>query len=175
MPEIGGNQSKISKIKKKSKGSNPTSSTYAILLAIFIFCAIGLFIINDHHSSGASPTNSNQQIKLEPKKLNSDPDRHAPVINPQQTKGIPNPPPILQSQSVAQFHPTRKSTEEIRAMTLRALKEHPIHDFPAHSNVSIQDLLFHMSRQKQCEQTPIIITMAKVGSPIYWQLVENFQ
>jgi hypothetical protein len=57
---------------------------------------------------------------------------------------------------------------------LQLLLSHPLHQSSFH-NLSIEELLFQMHQRSECLGLPIFITMAKIASPIYAQLVENFQ
>lgn len=42
------------------------------------------------------------------------------------------------------------------------------------SVVALEDVFSHMQAQDACRDSPIFVTMASVGSDIYWQLIENF-
>ena len=70
---------------------------------------------------------------------------------------------------------------------LEALKAHPLHQYPCHiqnNNTQRKDLvgmkptleeaLHYMQNQPQCKGIPIFLSMAAVGSDLYWQLIENF-
>lgn len=39
---------------------------------------------------------------------------------------------------------------------------------------SIENVLIEMQKFDKCIGKPIVITMAKIGTPLYWQLVQNF-
>lgn len=39
---------------------------------------------------------------------------------------------------------------------------------------SLEDTLHYLQQQSECSESPIFVTMAAVGSDIYWQLIENF-
>lgn len=54
-----------------------------------------------------------------------------------------------------------------------SLLRHPLHQI-SFQNLSIDELLFQLHQRKECRALPIFITMAKIASPIYAQLVENF-
>jgi hypothetical protein len=56
----------------------------------------------------------------------------------------------------------------------QSLLAHPLH-LPSFRNLSIEEVLFRMHQRQECQGLPIFITMAKIASPIYAQLVENFQ
>ena len=51
----------------------------------------------------------------------------------------------------------------------------PLHHSPNRlKKLPIHLYMKHLSKQKKCRNKPIIISMAKVISPLYWQLIENF-
>ena len=39
---------------------------------------------------------------------------------------------------------------------------------------TLEDTLLYLQQQTTCRESPIFVTMAAVGSDIYWQLIENF-
>ena len=39
---------------------------------------------------------------------------------------------------------------------------------------TLEDTLLYLQQQAVCRESPIFVTMAAVGSDIYWQLIENF-
>lgn len=49
---------------------------------------------------------------------------------------------------------------------------HPLFDF--NQNLQLDEVLYKMYQRNECKNLPIFVTMAKIGSPIYAQLVENF-
>ena len=58
---------------------------------------------------------------------------------------------------------------------LKALAAHPI----SKKQVSIQnpvleEVLMELQSQKQCAGLPLFVSMANVGSPLYWQMIENY-
>ena len=70
-----------------------------------------------------------------------------------------------------------------------ALKLHPIHYYyncynnkssssstssSSSSSSSLEIVLKFLQDQYQCHHTPIFLSMASVGSSLYWQLIENF-
>lgn len=61
------------------------------------------------------------------------------------------------------------------AATRKALQAHPLLSILASSpHAGIDDVLVEMQRFDKCTNKPLVITMAKIGTPLYWQLVENF-
>ena len=55
----------------------------------------------------------------------------------------------------------------------RVLRGHPLHacDSPPQA---LEGVLVFLQRQPQCQGIPIFLSMAAVGSDLYWQLIENF-
>ena len=55
----------------------------------------------------------------------------------------------------------------------KALMNHPLQrlDF---KTKSLDDMLFLLHSQKECQGKPIFVSMASIGSNLYWQLIENF-
>lgn len=59
--------------------------------------------------------------------------------------------------------------------TLNTLKAHPLFNIMSKNpNSKIENVLIEMQAFEKCIGQPIIITMAKIGTPLYWQLVQNF-
>jgi hypothetical protein len=56
--------------------------------------------------------------------------------------------------------------------TTVALSSHPY--FSLHTDLELHMYMLYLSNTLQCQGKPIIITMAKVKSPLYWSLIENF-
>ena len=67
------------------------------------------------------------------------------------------------------------------------LKVHPLHQYSCHtvsndgqngedgnSKPTLEKVLYYMQNQPQCKGIPIFLSMAAVGSDLYWQLIENF-
>ena len=65
-------------------------------------------------------------------------------------------------------------TEYIRAKA--ELLKHPMTSLNSTmlKSISLEDLVFMLHNHPICNQMPIIISMASVGSDLYWQLIENF-
>jgi hypothetical protein len=186
---------------KASKSSKPKKSTnYALLLlAIFFACALGLFVLHDNSLSATVPamnkiikrefvvSPSNIEIIITEMSHEPDPDLvQLPEEVKQQNKNHnENQEDDMLMRPQTSYHPPvdtskfatiRQFAADLRLLTLQSLKAHPLHDFPNNGKgISIEDLLVHMHQHPKCRNIPLIITMAKVGSPIYWQLVENFQ
>lgn len=51
-------------------------------------------------------------------------------------------------------------------------KRHPY--FKLTSPLKLHDYMKYLSSKKQCVNKPVVISMARVKSPLYWQLIENF-
>jgi hypothetical protein len=59
--------------------------------------------------------------------------------------------------------------------TLKTLQAHPLFAIMAkHPQAKIENVLIEMQKFDKCVGKPLIITMAKIGTPLYWQLVQNF-
>jgi hypothetical protein len=59
--------------------------------------------------------------------------------------------------------------------TRRTLRAHPLIDIMSRNPQSqVEDVLVEMQKYEKCKDKPLVITMAKIGTPLYWQLVENF-
>jgi len=58
------------------------------------------------------------------------------------------------------------------------LGKNPLHAFlassPKASYPPLEDVLYFLHNRPECKNKPIFTTMANVGSPLYWQLIENF-
>lgn len=67
--------------------------------------------------------------------------------------------------------------EEIYAAE-KKLKEHPLFAVPAERkrNVysSLESIMMYIHQSPTCDAMPVFLTMANVGSDLYWQLIENF-
>ena len=59
--------------------------------------------------------------------------------------------------------------------TMAIIKQHPLFKIMSKDpTAAIDDVLVEMQQFPKCVGRPIMITMAKIGTPLYWQLVENF-
>ena len=59
--------------------------------------------------------------------------------------------------------------------TLVILQAHPLFEIMSKNpNSKIENVLIEMQQFDKCIGKPLIITMAKIGTPLYWQLVQNF-
>lgn len=60
----------------------------------------------------------------------------------------------------------------IMSVAQMAFAEHPAHFIPA--TMQLDEYMALLSKQPQCLNKPIFITMARVQSNLYWQLIEGF-
>mmetsp|Transcript_2796 Transcript_2796/g.4216 ORF Transcript_2796/g.4216 Transcript_2796/m.4216 type:complete len:608 (+) Transcript_2796:311-2134(+) len=68
------------------------------------------------------------------------------------------------------------AVKDPRAHALQVLNQHPYFSMiKDHDSVSVEELLVRMHSLEKCRDKPLFISMGKVGSPVYWQLVENFE
>ena len=63
-------------------------------------------------------------------------------------------------------------TQPFTNLTTSTLLAHPY--FKLKQPLALHVYMQHLSKQKKCFHRPIIVSMAKVISPLYWQLIENF-
>ena len=53
-------------------------------------------------------------------------------------------------------------------------QKHLGHVLNKQKGLSLDDYMLHLSRQPECSTRPIFMSMARVSSDLYWQLIENF-
>ncbi len=63
-------------------------------------------------------------------------------------------------------------TDQSEMKYTKVFKAHPSRHFPR--NVSLDGYMKRLSKVKQCREKPLFVTMARVKSELYWQLIENF-
>jgi len=56
--------------------------------------------------------------------------------------------------------------------TQQAFRDHPFHKI--NMTISLEDYMAYLAQQNNCASKPIFLTMARVSSQLYWQLIENF-
>jgi hypothetical protein len=59
----------------------------------------------------------------------------------------------------------------------KILSNHPFKRLSGNRSVNsltMEDAMFYLHDQKECENKPIFTSMAQVGTDLYWQLIENF-
>jgi hypothetical protein len=61
--------------------------------------------------------------------------------------------------------------EHVEKIKMRFI-EHPGHSLD--KSMPLEDYMSHLSKRKECHLKPIFITMARVSSELYWQLIENY-
>jgi hypothetical protein len=95
--------------------------------------------------------------------------------------------PVLESQ-IKPLESTKNSNQKFKSKiqiqnnsttysqdssrTAVALSSHPY--FSLHADLELHMYMLYLSKTLQCQGKPIVITMAKVKSPLYWSLIENF-
>ena len=58
---------------------------------------------------------------------------------------------------------------------LRALAAHPISRKEVNTqNPALEEVLQELQSQEMCASLPLFVSMANVGSPLYWQMIENY-
>lgn len=65
----------------------------------------------------------------------------------------------------------RNFNEQIKK-TKERFKNHPSHSLS--KDLSLEDYMLFLAKRKECLLKPIFITMARVSSELYWQLIENY-
>lgn len=55
----------------------------------------------------------------------------------------------------------------------RAFFKHPLHS-AKREGIPLVEYLTYLSGQAECSNKPIVVSMARVQSPLYWQLIEGF-
>jgi len=55
----------------------------------------------------------------------------------------------------------------------RSFMQHPLHSLER-EGIPLVEYLKVLSSQPECENRPIAMSMARVQSPLYWQLIEGF-
>ena len=83
------------------------------------------------------------------------------------------------SQSVSYVNSALSSNEEVEIVsfvdvTRQAFFNHPIHDVGKGQKLELVEYLSLLSRSPQCMNKPIIMSMARVQSVLYWRLIEGF-
>lgn len=79
---------------------------------------------------------------------------------------------LLQSRTSHGLNETIEVFEDVSKM----LREHPLKGVyrSIARDSRVEDVLYSLQQTKQCFGHPIIISMARVGSQLYWQLIENY-
>jgi hypothetical protein len=96
----------------------------------------------------------------------------------------PIPPPVAVAQVLTtiknnipmhSYHNSSGWVDTSLEATLKILKAHPLFDIISKNpNAKIENVLIEMQKFEKCIDKPLVITMAKIGTPLYWQLVQNF-
>lgn len=148
--------------KNKHKGTK----IFSLSLYFFFGFVFWLWVINFTKSSDSSTGNSaiksssaSSQISISPTQLQSE-----GIVQTQHQSSN------LSDLSAPSLHP---SIPFFRNPVLNLLS-HPLHQ-SSFQQLSIDETLYRLHQTKECQHLPIFITMAKIASPIYAQLVENFQ
>ena len=58
--------------------------------------------------------------------------------------------------------------------TQRRFQNHPGHEYQRTTAGSLEDYMLYLSQRSSCHLKPIFLTMARVSSELYWQLIENY-
>jgi hypothetical protein len=60
--------------------------------------------------------------------------------------------------------------------TQSRFRNHPGHKFNQEhpDGASLEEYMLHLSQRSSCHMKPIFLTMARVSSELYWQLIENY-
>lgn len=62
--------------------------------------------------------------------------------------------------------------KEYLHQSLHSFKNHMLHKLSF--DMALDDQIEMLSKQKQCVDKPIFLSMGRVSSPLYWQLIENY-
>ena len=156
-----------------------------VLLAAALLLVVSLYLVSEHVKNKAlyeqlgvlrgsllnatmqgggvaslsTSTSSFRQQRLQQRPLPQDQHLHQEPWRPEQV-------------SVINVDPG--SYDEVR----EKLGKNPLHAFlassPKASYPPLEDVLYFLHNRPECKNKPIFTTMANVGSPLYWQLIENF-
>jgi cytoskeletal protein RodZ len=65
----------------------------------------------------------------------------------------------------------KKAQQKVIRNVVQQLQSHPLHRFHTNNtNHGIEDYLLFLSRQSECKDIPIFVSMANVFSELYWQM-----
>jgi len=83
---------------------------------------------------------------------------------------------LLQSRTNHHHHGALNETIEVFEDVTKMLYEHPLKGVyrTIAADSRVEDVLYALQQTRQCLGHPIIISMARVGSQLYWQLIENY-
>lgn len=175
---------------KRSPKKEKKNSIALILLSCAIALVMLLTIVVGYSLS--IPVNQNHPRTLGKWAATTpDPDRAAPIeivgdsikdtTSEIQTTSPPPSTPIVnisppQVMSMKPYpHNSSDWVDTSLEATLVILQAHPLFEIMSKNpNSKIENVLIEMQQFDKCIGKPLIITMAKIGTPLYWQLVQNF-
>ena len=95
-------------------------------------------------------------------------------IRPFVQKGKSPSVPVFGPSSISQNAFTQREVGIVKTYenAQQAFTSHISHTFD--KNLTLEKYMFLLSKSPKCSNKPIFLTMARVSSDLYWQLIENF-
>jgi Nucleotide-diphospho-sugar transferase len=157
--------------RKRQKQSPRTLQNTVNLICVFIFVAtVGFFsLANQSVPTASTPTSSMASVVIDSQTLRQP--QPQPKVEPPPVKIISSvaiPPPLLPCAVVA----TTVSSEADCARLV--LLNHPLRQTNALGQTTLEAAMATIHQSASCQSKPIFMSMASVGSDIYWQMIENF-
>ena len=146
------------------------SLQFTLFIIIVIVSAMGIFVVQwkayqDHVQQVSPSVNEHKAAMLGNSKQTISDGSVTNLVHMVATH-----PPIPEHPVPVQVDPN--TPIRIASAARIAFAAHPAHSIPP--TMQLDEYMHFLSKQPQCLNKPIFITMARVQSNLYWQLIEGF-